>query len=196
MGDFSNPTSAGTAEPTGVPRKRVKRSLITPRTNAVMAAIVAGVISGVIWGFARPGQNVQFIAPDQFGVAADSANASFMALVWYTGLAIVLGLITALISYKAASHVRSIAMQLWVGGAALIGAALIFVVGQVVAGFRQPDLTNLQDGATLSVIPAFDTYIALLVAPLIAMITYWVGLFVTDEDITVRESSIAPNNVK
>lgn len=183
--------AAGKASLSGVESSRnfrvpqAGRPLIAISAGTVLVAIVLGAIIGVIWGVVRPGQNVQFIAPDQFGIIADSLDAPFMALVWFSGLTLVLGVAVAIIAFIRGRNYRTVAIQLWVAVAALIGAMVAFLVGQVVAGFRQPDFSNLENGATLTVIPAFNSHVALLVAPLSAMIAYWIGLLFTEENISV-----------
>ena len=55
------------------------------------------------------------------------------------------------------------------------------LVGQSVAALLQPDLAGMQPGDKFSVIPDFKTYVALLVAPLVAMLALWSRvLFQTD----------------
>ena len=179
--DASAPTVA--SEHAAVPR--AGRPFVALCAGIVLAAIALGAVFGVLWGVLRPGQSVQFIAPDQFGVVADSVEAPFIALAWFSCLTAVLGAVIAFIAYLRGRAYRSVVMQLWVAFSALIGSMVVFLLGQIVAGSRQPDFGSLEDGAMLTVIPAFDSYIALAVAPLIAMIVYWFGLFITDENISI-----------
>ena len=107
----------------------------------------------------------------------DGLDATFAALLWFTGIALVLGLVLGSFAHRRFPTARGLAMEAWTGVAALAMAAVQLVSGNLIAGVRQPDLDAVAPGTAVDVLPAFDVPVALLVAPFAAMLAYWCLIF-------------------
>lgn len=165
--------------PTATPTKRAR--FIGDAAGVLLLAMGLGALGGVAWGLVRPAQKVTFMDGGRLGVAQSGLDATFTALLWFTGLALVAGLALGVIAYRRFPRSRGLGMEAWAGVAALASAALMMVAGNTVASFRQPDYSRANIGDSFDVIPAFGTPVAMLAAPFAAMLAYWCLMFVLGE---------------
>ena len=160
-----------------VPHTRRPPRFIGDASAVLLAALVGGVLGGVTWAMARPMQTVTFLEGGRLAVGQDGLDATFSALLWFTGIALVLGLVLGTIAHKRFPTARGLAMEAWAGVSALAMAAVQLASGNLIAGVRQPDLEAVAPGSSVDVLPAFDVPVALLVAPFAAMLAYWCLIF-------------------
>lgn len=165
-------TPAQAARPTRRPPR-----FIGDASAVLFAALVGGALGGVVWALVRPTQTVTFLEGGRLAVRQDGLDAAFSALLWFTGIALVLGLILGSLAHKRFPTARGLAMEAWVGVAALAMAAVQWASGNLIARMRQPDLDAVVPGSSVDVLPAFDSPVALLVAPFAAMLAYWCLIF-------------------
>ena len=76
-----------------VPHTRRPPRFIGDASAVLLAALVGGVLGGVTWAMARPMQTVTFLEGGRLAVGQDGLDATFSALLWFTGIALVLGLV-------------------------------------------------------------------------------------------------------
>lgn len=143
----------------------------------LLMALIGGVIGGSAWGMARPTQSVTILEGGRLAVGQSGLDATVAALMWFTGIALLTGLILGAVAHRRFRASRGLAMEAWVGVSALVMSAVQMASGNLVAGWRQPDLSALSPGVALEVLPAFGTPVAALVAPFAAMLAYWCLLF-------------------
>ncbi|QGS33637.1 hypothetical protein FOB82_00455 [Corynebacterium xerosis] len=160
-----------------VPHTRRPPRFIGDAAAVLLAALAGGVLGGVTWAMARPTQRVTFLEGGRLAVGQDGLDATFAALLWFTGIALVLGLVLGSFAHRRFPTARGLAMEAWTGVAALAMAAVQLVSGNLIAGVRQPDLDVVAPGTAVDVLPAFDVPVALLVAPFAAMLAYWCLIF-------------------
>lgn len=165
-------TPAQAARPTRRPPR-----FIGDASAVLFSALVGGALGGVVWALVRPMQTVTFLEGGRLAVRQDGLDAAFSALLWFTGIALVLGLILGSVAHKRFPTARGLAMEAWVGVAALAMAAVQWASGNLIARMRQPDLDAVVPGSSVDVLPAFDSPVALLVAPFAAMLAYWCLFF-------------------
>lgn len=160
------------------PRTRRRPSRFVGDAAAVLlSAMGLGVLGGITWGRLRPKQSVTFGGDGTLTVAGDALDAGFAALLWFVGVSLLLGLAVGAFAHRRFPTSRGLAMELWVGVSALAMAAVQLVAGNQIAVWRQPSLDDVDPGATIDVLPAFDVPVTLLVAPFAAMLAYWCMLF-------------------
>ncbi|MFC3849654.1 hypothetical protein ACFORJ_05695 [Corynebacterium hansenii] len=160
-----------------VPHTRRPPRFIGDASAVLLAGLAGGVLGGITWAMARPMQKVTFLDDGRLVVAQDGVDATFSALLWFVGIALVLGLALGSFAHRRFPTARGLAMEAWSGVAALAMSAVQLVAGNMIAGVRQPDLDGVAPGTSLDVLPAFDVPVALLVAPFAAMLAYWCLLF-------------------
>lgn len=165
------------APATPVPHTRRPPRFIGDAAAVLLAGLAGGVLGGVTWAMVRPMQTVTFLDDGRLVVAGDGLDATFSALLWFTGIALVLGLVLGTLAHRRFPTARGLAMEAWAGVSALAMAAVQLVTGNMIAGFRQPDLDAVTPGSSVDVLPAFDVPVALLVAPFAAMLAYWCLIF-------------------
>lgn len=146
--------------------------------GVLLLAMGLGALGGVAWGLLRPAQKVTFMDGGRLGVAHSGLDATFTALLWFTGLALVAGLALGVLAYRRFPRSRGLGMEAWAGVAALAAAALMMVAGNSVAALRQPDYSGANIGDSFDVVPAFGTPVAMLAAPFAAMLAYWCLMFI------------------
>ncbi|MFD5867626.1 hypothetical protein ACFWGD_03290 [Corynebacterium sp. NPDC060344] len=160
-----------------VPHTRRPPRFVGDASAVLLTALAGGVLGGITWAMVRPAQQVTFLEGGRLAVGREGLDATFSALLWFTGIALVLGLALGSFAHKRYPVARGIAMEAWAGVAALAMAGVQLVVGNMIAGVRQPDLDAVEPGTAIDVLPAFDVPVALLVAPFAAMLAYWCLLF-------------------
>lgn len=160
-----------------VPHTRRPPRFVGDASAVLLAALAGGVLGGVTWAMVRPMQQVTFLEDGRLAVGQDGLDATFSALLWFTGIALVLGLALGTFAHRRFPTARGLAMEAWSGVAALAMAAVQLVTGNMIAGVRQPDLDAVAPGTAIDVLPAFDVPVALLVAPFAAMLAYWCLIF-------------------
>ncbi|MDO5029583.1 MAG: hypothetical protein Q4E11_03240 [Corynebacterium sp.] len=163
-----------TKKSTQVPH--VHKQNVATVSGTVFISIVFGTVTGVIWAFLRPKQEVQLLPDGQMAVISQTVDAGFTGLLWFVGITAICGLVLGNLSHRKRTIDTPGAMLVGVlmaGFIALLCAVVTYIVGQSVAGLLQPDLTGVQPGDEVSIIPNFTTYTALLIAPLISMLVLW-----------------------
>lgn len=154
----------------------VEKKSVAMASGIVLFSVVTGTIAGLAWAFLRPMQQVQILDNNQLAVVQETVDAGFIGMLWFVAVTAVSGLalgITAFRKRPITSPVQMLTAMGWAGFSALMSSAVTYIVGQSVATLRQPDLSALTPGEMLSVIPDFTAYVALLVAPLVAMLALW-----------------------
>lgn len=146
----------------------------------MLLSLVLGAIGGIGWGLLHPAEKVQYYSGDKAAVLQESLGASFTGVVWFSSIAAIIGLVIGLGAFRLYPRMRSLSMEYWVGISAALAAVVMVICGQMVGSFRQPDTSTLVQGQIVEIIPRFNTYAALLISPLVAMISYWAGLLATE----------------
>lgn len=175
---MSQQTPAATADdrPAAAP-PRVP-AFVGAAAEVLLAALVLGAGAGIVWGFLRPSQEVTFLEAGRLGVMHPGLDATFTALLWFTLVALVSGLVLGVLAYRRHQAYRGLAMEAWAGVAAMAMAGLQLATGNFVGAARQPDYSGAEVGQTFDIVPAFNTPVAILVAPFAAMLVYWSLLLV------------------
>lgn len=154
----------------------VEKKSVAMASGIVLFSVVTGTIAGLAWAFLRPMQQVQILDNDQLAVVQETVDAGFIGMLWFVAVTAVSGLALGIAAFRKrpiTSPVQMLTAMGWTGFSALMSSAVTYIVGQSVATLRQPDLSALTQGEMLSVIPDFTAYVALLVAPLVAMLALW-----------------------
>lgn len=180
----------------------VEKKSVAMASGIVLLSVVLGTIAGVVWALLRPTQQVRVLPNDQLAViqAPDAVDPSFIGVLWYVAVTAICGMVLGIATFRNRVIVGPAQMLTalgWSGFSALMSAAVTYIVGQSVATLLQPDLVGLKTGETLRVIPDFSTYVALLAAPLLAMIALWARvLFQADfaDDTAAPESDVPDVN--
>lgn len=171
-----------TVKNTRVPH--VEKQSVAMASGIVLFSVLTGTIAGVAWAFLRPKQQVQMLPDNQLAIIQETVDAGFIGLLWFVAVTAISGLVLGITTFRNRAITTPVQMLTaigWAGFSALMSAAVTYLVGQSVAALLQPDLAGMQPGDELSVIPDFKTYVALLVAPLVAMLALWSRvLFQTD----------------
>ena len=184
-----------TASPVDAPGIRRPSRFVGDGAAVLLVALACGLIGGIEWGILRPTQPVTFLEGGRLSVGQDGLDATFSALLWFTAIALIAGLALGSLAHNRFPLRRGLGMEAWVGVTAVAMAAVQLVVGNLLAGWRQPALDGVAPGTSVDVLPAFDVPVALLVAPFAAMLAYWCLLFLApgeDEDDTRPEDGEYP----
>ncbi|WP_239659279.1 hypothetical protein [Corynebacterium vitaeruminis] len=173
----------------------VEKQSVAMASGIVLFSVVTGTIAGVAWAFLRPKQQVQMLPNNQLAIIQETVDAGFIGLLWFVAVTAISGLVLGITTFRNRAITTPVQMLTaigWAGFSALMSAAVTYVVGQSVAALLQPDLAGMQPGDKFSVIPDFTTYVALLVAPLVAMLALWSRvLFQTDFTENNERSEVA-----
>lgn len=174
--------STMTMKNTRVPH--VEKQSVAMASGIVLFSVVTGSVTGVAWAFLRPKQQVQMLPNNQLAIIQETVDAGFIGLLWFVAVTAISGLVLGITTFRNRAITTPVQMLTaigWAGFSALMSAAVTYLVGQSVAALLQPNLAGMQPGDKFSVIPDFKTYVALLVAPLVAMLALWSRvLFQTD----------------
>lgn len=188
-GNTDDASSPETMSAAGI--KKLKKSLVKDFSSVVLQAIILSAGAGIVWGVLRPTQEVVGAGNGQLMIPQESLDASFATVLTYVAVIAVAGLILGAVTYRRLPQRRGLVMQNWVGLSGLVGAGAFTLVGQFVGSFRTTDVAHLKVWETATIIPEFSTYIAGLVLPLVAMIVYWLGLVVLDDDSSESEQIVS-----
>ncbi|WP_297452990.1 hypothetical protein [uncultured Corynebacterium sp.] len=181
-----------TVKNTRVPH--VEKKSVAMASGIVLFSVVTGTIAGLAWAFLRPMQQVQILDNDQLAVVQETVDAGFIGMLWFVAVTAVSGLALGIAAFRKrpiTSPVQMLTAMGWAGFSALMSSAVTYIVGQSVATLRQPDLSALMPGEMLSVIPDFTAYVALLVAPLVAMLALWSRVLFQEDFAEGNDSSAA-----
>ncbi|WP_408930694.1 hypothetical protein ACKFR8_04555 [Corynebacterium axilliensis] len=127
--------------------------------------------AGALWGLWRPAITGHRV---DGGYAVDTvANVQFDSFITFAVCTGVLGMVLGAVAYLRGVAYRGVGVLLWVGVAGVAGAAAFYVFGGVTAT-SSPE----RPGDVVEFVPKFAPHIAWLVAPFMAMFSYWAAVFV------------------
>lgn len=176
--------AAAPAAPAGrAPRARRMPGL-TPARRAdgagvgwlVLVTLAVGMAAGVVWGLVRPTQGMRVRAGGALTFEPVGLESGFVGYLMLLGLAAILGLAVAALAFHRLPGRRGALTLLLVGVVAGLGALTVYGVGELVAGLRQPDVSNLRVGQPVAVVPPVTGLLNLLIGPFTGMLAYWCAL--------------------
>ena len=114
--------------PPGMPVTRPTARSSAVWSVALLAGSAAlGLLGGLIWGEVAPRVLLQEVSAGTAEIVNTETRAFFGADVWFSGIAVVAGLLTGLLGYRLAVAPRD--------GAARASVALALILGAVAGGF-------------------------------------------------------------
>ncbi|MFI9510897.1 DUF2567 domain-containing protein [Nocardia sp. NPDC052566] len=163
------------------------------RAAALVGAVVllVSALGGVVWGLLAPGQ--QFLVVEPSGqcdkdalcgalLIGESAHR-FDAVAIFLCLGAVIGVLCAAAAWRRRA-MRGPALQLALLIASGVGAAVMWQVGDQVARWHHPKPTTPPVGQIVTIAPELDTWLALLLQPLVAsLVVLFLAALSASEDL-------------
>jgi uncharacterized membrane protein YgdD (TMEM256/DUF423 family) len=157
--------SASGASLTAVSRTEIRAAAI-----AVVVCVVVGAIGALVWGFAAPAEHLIVVAPDRGAPLTGESMHQFDAVAIFACIAAVIGILTAAAIWQwRAVRGPVLYAGLLIGSA--VGAATMYVAGELVARLRFPHVDAPAVDQIITVAPTVGTYVVLLIAPLLTSFT-------------------------
>lgn len=153
-------------------------------SGLLLCALLSSAAWGAAWARLRPtlvGHAVEG------GYSIDPANnAQFTGLAGALGGAVVISIALGLFAYLRGGSQRGIGTQLWVGLCAFSAMGTVVLFSHVLAPGVPKELVD-----TVRFAPGFDPGMGWLLAPFLAMFTYWSACFVSSDKDWEPESESA-----
>ncbi|WP_157034380.1 hypothetical protein [Corynebacterium jeddahense] len=138
-----------------------------------------GLAAGASWGVLRPAYTGE--AADggvRIDTDASPANVAFTGYAWFAVLTAAVGVVIAAVAWRAVQRGRVRGgvgwMLLAVFAAAAAAAAAYICGGFVVAALHpMPDVTQLQPGDTVTLVPPVEPGVGWVAGPFAAAVVYW-----------------------
>lgn len=136
------------------------------------------ILAGVIWGFTRPVE-VLTVQPNGTGMINNGVDAKFHGFLLYVIISSVASVLVSLVTFLRAKQTRGLGMLLWVGSTVFLGSFGCWIIGNAVVRVMHPlaEYYSAEIGQTLTIVPPVALGTAIFLAPLLAIVTYWLGLF-------------------
>jgi hypothetical protein len=119
------PDSTGTPDAPGT--RSTARSSVAWFVALLAGSAVLGLVGGLLWGEVAPRALLQEVSAGTAEVVNTETRAFFGADVWFSGIAVVAGLLTGVLGYRLAVAPRY--------GLARASVALALILGAVAGGF-------------------------------------------------------------
>ncbi|AKK03478.1 hypothetical protein [Corynebacterium epidermidicanis] len=168
----------------------IQRSLVPPilgfYSRLFLVTMLVFGLGGVAWGWWRP--TVTGVISDQDGIEftdPEQVNASveFVSFAGLAGLCLFLGIAVA--SYAVVRGQRFVGPLTMLVTAAMcwIGSLLSYSAGTFLANqlVTLPDTESLAVGTAVTFVPSISPGMAMLVAPAVAIVSYWVIVLLSRE---------------
>ena len=177
---------SGMATVPEVPEVPGPRSLHGTRSTVVWVVVVLavsavlGLLGGLIWGEFAPRATLQEIGAGTAEVINAETRAFFGADVWFSGIAVVAGLLTGVLGYRFAVAPREGAGRAAVAAALILGAlagefVMLWLGEQIGLSAYNHDLASSQNGTVFSASLALGAKTALTFWPLFTAIVVLVA---------------------
>lgn len=147
-----------------------------------VVATVTFTVLGAVWGAVYPSMQLMVTAGHGAEIVPGTEDAGFRAFVYYLLGSGVLGIALAVWAFR--SLRRGFSMMMWALTCVLFGAWWCIFVGRQVVSALSPDLdaNSAEPGQVLEIINFISPWPAVLLAPTLAILTYWVGSIVLGEE--------------
>lgn len=166
--------SVASTSPLGWKLPRISRS-IGYCAGVLALSLCAFSAVGAVWGLLRP-ELTGHAAKDGGYVLDTVDNVEFTSFITFTLITGAMAMVLALVTYVRAPRLHSAAMIYWLGVVALAATAAFYVLGGVTATHVPAD-----PGEVVHFVPTFSPGVAWVVAPFLAMFSYWSALFINKE---------------
>ncbi|WP_018297043.1 hypothetical protein [Corynebacterium lubricantis] len=172
------------ASSTPATNKTRRKAMVGTAAGLLFFALVAGLVLGALWGAFRPAYvgditDGMFIANE----TESPRNVEFSSFASYILITGVLGIVVAMVAYLKVGHAAGVGMLIWVGIVAFAATFAFYVFGNIVTGWVHPypdpsggDVTGAH------IVPPMSPGVGWAVAPLLAVLTYWIQAIVSSPD--------------
>ncbi len=136
------------------------------------ALLVLAVLQGVAWAAVAPGVPYKVLADGRFGALPTTSTYLFVAAATFALSGMVLGIVVAAAAWQARSA-RGWQMLVTVVGGSLVGAAVAWLIGELLA--RGVDPATVGATAADSIVtaaPTTGTWLVVLAQPALAAVVY------------------------
>lgn len=146
------------------------------------AVLVASALAGALWGLLAPTVRLLVLEPGQGSALTGESVHRFDALALFVLIGAVVGLLSAAATWQL-RRVRGPILLLGLLLGSIIGALVMIGFGEAVAQWDNPRPVDPPVGNVVAVAPEVDTWLALIVQPLVAslLILVLVALSPTDD---------------
>ncbi|MBC2680879.1 hypothetical protein [Corynebacterium anserum] len=146
-----------------------------------VVTVVVFTVAGALWGALYPTTQVRISADAGAEIVPETVDAGFQAYAWYIVGSVVLGFALARWAYTTLR--RGVTQLLWLFCWVLFGAWWAILIGaRVVEAVHPMDRSVTQPGDVFYVVDFISAWPVVLVAPTIAVLSYWIGAVVDDPD--------------
>lgn len=146
-----------------------------------LITVVAFTVAGAIWGALYPTTELHVSADLGAEVVPETEGSGFKAYAWYMMGSAALGLAMGMWAYKKLR--RGLGQLFWIFLWILFGAWwAIFIGAQVVEVVHPMDHTDANPGDVIHLVDFISAWPVVLVAPTIAVLSYWIGAVMADPD--------------
>ncbi|WP_312589081.1 hypothetical protein [Corynebacterium dentalis] len=140
-------------------------------------------IAGAVWGWLYP--TSQFLVTPNRGLeeVPGTADSGFRAFLIFAAVTCVLGLLTAVWAFRFLW--RGIGQLIWVAACVAFGTWWFVFIGEQVLAWLAPvyDANSTHAGDIIKISHAISPWPGIMLAPAVAMMTYWIGAVTsTDAD--------------
>lgn len=156
------------------------RSTVAWVVAVLVGSAVLGLLGGLVWGEFAPRATLQEISGGTAQVINAETRAFFGADVWFSGIAVVAGLLTGVLGYRFAVAPREGTSRAAVAAALILGAlagefVMLWLGEQIGLSAYNHDLASSQNGTVFSASLALGAKTALTFWPLLTAIVVLVA---------------------
>ncbi|ACV79503.1 DUF2567 domain-containing protein [Nakamurella multipartita] len=138
----------------------------------LIGAGAAGVLQGLLWAFLAPGVPYKVLADGRYGALPSTTSYHFVALALFCWLGIIVGVLTAVLAWRARTS-RGWPMLLTVVGASFAGSLIAWGLGRLIAPGTDPASVGASAADSIVVsAPSTGTILAVLAQPVAAALVY------------------------